>query len=266
MDRIQAQIDAVTGSSNAPRHPHQPPPPQAPPFNNGFPHQMMMPGMMPNMMPGMMNPHELMQGMMEAQMAMAQFGQMAVQMGLVPGVSMDPGLQGNNAQATSGNAGDNFASGVDRGRRGRGGHQAGRGRGGPPGSRGPAQHSNAPTSQPALNTSNAILPPAAAPRPPPTLHQPNPVLSQVSNSQSVPTRPLSPTLCKFSTACTHANCRYSHPSPAATPESGMVLSNDPCAKGLNCDDKDCTFAHISKAAKGTIGNESKSLCYKNADS
>jgi len=42
-------------------------------------------------------------------------------------------------------------------------------------------------------------------------------------------------------------CRYSHPSPAATVESALVLSNDACEKGNKCDDKDCTKSHVSPA-------------------
>ncbi|KAI0000884.1 hypothetical protein BJV77DRAFT_971391 [Russula vinacea] len=48
-----------------------------------------------------------------------------------------------------------------------------------------------------------------------------------------------PTLCKFSLKCTNPHCRWSHPSPVATPESGMVLSNEPCEQGKDCKDKDC---------------------------
>jgi len=62
-----------------------------------------------------------------------------------------------------------------------------------------------------------------------------------------PVRPLSPTLCKFSTKCGNATCRYSHPSPVATPESALVLSTDACAEGLSCKDADCTKSHPSPA-------------------
>jgi nuclear polyadenylated RNA-binding protein NAB2 len=64
---------------------------------------------------------------------------------------------------------------------------------------------------------------------------------------ALPERPQSPTLCKFAAKCTNAQCRYSHPSPVATPESGMVLSNDHCEKGKNCKDQDCVKAHVSPA-------------------
>ena len=65
---------------------------------------------------------------------------------------------------------------------------------------------------------------------------------------AVPERPQSPTLCKFSLKCTNPHCRWSHPSPVATPESGMVLSNEPCEQGKDCKDKDCIKSHISPAA------------------
>jgi len=47
--------------------------------------------------------------------------------------------------------------------------------------------------------------------------------------------------------CTNALCRYSHPSPVATAESGVVLSNEACDKGKDCKDKDCIKSHISPA-------------------
>ena len=62
-----------------------------------------------------------------------------------------------------------------------------------------------------------------------------------------PERPQSPTLCKFSTKCTNALCRWSHPSPVATAESGVVLSTEACEKGKNCADKDCVKSHVSPA-------------------
>ncbi|KAJ3543289.1 hypothetical protein NMY22_g3200 [Coprinellus aureogranulatus] len=74
-----------------------------------------------------------------------------------------------------------------------------------------------------------------------------PDASPKSATYAVPERPQSPTLCKFGTKCTNAHCRYSHPSPVATSESGIVLSNDPCENGKDCKDKDCTKAHVSPA-------------------
>jgi len=91
------------------------------------------------------------------------------------------------------------------------------------------------------------------PQPAPVLAAPKPTVPAAAPSPatkpnySTPERPQSPTLCKFSLKCTNASCRYSHPSPVATAESGVVLSNDPCEKGKNCKDKDCIKAHVSPA-------------------
>ena len=68
-----------------------------------------------------------------------------------------------------------------------------------------------------------------------------------------PERPQSPTLCKFGLKCTNPLCRYSHPSPVATAESGVVLSNDPCENGRDCKDKDCIKAHVSPAVLSPNG-------------
>lgn len=53
----------------------------------------------------------------------------------------------------------------------------------------------------------------------------------------LPDRPASEELCKYGVDCRNAVCHYSHPSPAATKESGLVLTKDVCEKGLECDDK-----------------------------
>lgn len=63
----------------------------------------------------------------------------------------------------------------------------------------------------------------------------------------LPERPQSPTLCKFNTKCNNAHCRYSHASPVATAESGLVLSNEACENGKDCKDPDCTKSHVSPA-------------------
>ena len=80
-----------------------------------------------------------------------------------------------------------------------------------------------------------------------------------SNGVEYPERPGTPTLCKFALACTNPVCRYSHPSPAATVESGLVLSNEACEKGVKCDDKDCTKGHPSKAILDPNGAFSRRL-------
>lgn len=58
-------------------------------------------------------------------------------------------------------------------------------------------------------------------------------------------RPSTPSLCKYGLKCTNPQCRYSHPSPVATAESGMVLSTEFCPQGKACKDKDCKMGHVS---------------------
>jgi len=86
----------------------------------------------------------------------------------------------------------------------------------------------------------------------------------------LPDRPASEELCKYGVDCRNAVCHYSHPSPAATKESGLVLTKDVCEKNLECDDKvgrvvfvatlgsrtdalyfrqDCPKSHVSPAQK-----------------
>ena len=102
----------------------------------------------------------------------------------------------------------------------------------------PSEEQPSPTQSadaPALNPTTTVAPTPTPPQPP-------------RPSFAVPERPQSPTLCKFSLKCTNAQCRWSHPSPVATPESGVVLSNEPCEKGKDCKDKDCIKGHVSPAA------------------
>ncbi|KAF8526052.1 hypothetical protein BU17DRAFT_83565 [Hysterangium stoloniferum] len=87
----------------------------------------------------------------------------------------------------------------------------------------------------------AVLPqPQSAPAPVSTPEAPN-----LSTSATVPERPGTPSLCKYALKCTNPQCKFSHPSPVATVESGVVLSTEFCPKGKNCKDKDCTFGHVS---------------------
>lgn len=68
----------------------------------------------------------------------------------------------------------------------------------------------------------------------------------------LPSKPTSEELCKYGVDCKNAVCRYSHPSPSATRESGLVLSKDICDKGkggLACEDRDCPKSHVSPAQK-----------------
>jgi len=105
----------------------------------------------------------------------------------------------------------------------------------------PLQIEEQPVPTPQLTEAPVSTPtPAAAPNPTP----PQPIRPNFA----VPERPQSPTLCKFSLKCTNPHCRWSHPSPVATPESGMVLSNEVCEQGKDCKDKDCIKGHISPAA------------------
>lgn len=230
-DEVQARIDSITGVG-------------------GMDPTMVMqqagfhPGMMPQGM-DMANPMALQEMMMNQ---MALMAQMATSMGILNPATgqmggFPPGMGGPGFDGGPGQMG---------GRGGRGG----RGRGGPPG-RGRGGH---------LNGGEPGRTPDATPTSAPVV-APTPVqassLQPTPGSQGRPgfvplERPQSPTLCKFNLKCTNPTCRYSHPSPVATPESGVVLSNDPCEKGINCTDADCIKGHVSPAVKngGPIG-ESK---------
>lgn len=103
-----------------------------------------------------------------------------------------------------------------------------------------------PRSAPEVAAPSATI---AAPNvaPPTPIAAPTPVAPGGFTGYILPERPQSPTLCKFGLKCTNAHCRYSHASPVATPESGVVLSNEACEKGKDCKDKDCIKAHVSPA-------------------
>lgn len=173
------------------------------------------------------------------------------------------GMNGFNGSPQMNN--NNMNGGTTGNGRGRG---SGRGRGMGRG-RGHAPSSSIPSSSEA-STSNAAAPSQAlkivAPTPTTATAPINPsssatsVLSSASTTQSqqrsgfvLPERPQSPTLCKFGLKCTNAHCRYSHPSPVATAESGVVLSNEACDKGKDCKDKDCIKAHVSPAVLNPQG-------------
>ncbi|KAH9174919.1 hypothetical protein EDB89DRAFT_2113391 [Lactarius sanguifluus] len=197
---------------------------------------------------GFMGPNPLLlQEMMMNQMAM--MAQMASSLGMMNpgqfgGFPMQPGAQ--DVPMYGGPGGYNgpplIAGGPSRGRgSGRGGF-SGRGRGGAP-SHLPAPESAPQEEQPSPQSIEAPAPnPTPIVAPTPTLPQPAPL------NFAVPERPQSPTLCKFSLKCTNPHCRWSHPSPVATPESGVVLSNEACEQGRECKDKDCIKGHISPAA------------------
>lgn len=255
-DEIQARIDSIV--NNAEQNMMMPP---------GFPSMMEM-----NQMAAanMTNPI-LLQEMMMNQMAL--MAQMATSMGIInpatgqfagqgfqgvvpPDMNIFPPPNMNNGFASQqGGANPPTNNGI-RGRgAARGGRGTGRGRGGSAvgGSSGPSQTSTHATPAQITDVTQSSLT-VVAPAP----VAPTPVITTPvtpTPAYAVPERPLSPTLCKFGLKCTNAHCRYSHPSPIATAESGVVLSNDPCEKGKDCKDKDCIKAHVSPAVLNPNGNQ-----------
>lgn len=253
-DDIQARIDNIVNSGS---------PEQSMMMNGGFPG---MNGMDMNQMAGMANPLMLQEMMMNQ---MALMAQMASTMGLPqqfggPGYPMQGVMPGNMNMFPDG-MNNGFPgpqqmgvnSGMNTGGRGRGGARgrgAGRGRGGMASS--PPKMGES-TSISSANDAPAPQPlPIAAPTPVATSAPAASVIPSAAPQRTgfvVPERPQSPTLCKFIVKCTNAHCRYSHPSPVATAESGVVLSNDPCEKGKDCKDKDCIKAHVSPAVLNPQG-------------
>lgn len=234
-DEIQARIEAVThqkamggGLVN--------------PGFNGMPNQMGSMGMPDmNAFNAGMNPMALQEMMMNQ---MALMAQMANNMGMLSGQGPMMAPNSNQPQVP-----DSQSHGQGMNRRGT---NRGRGRG--------ASHSSPQrSSEGNNNTSSATSTPPtfAAPTSTPAA-QP----SQMSAGFTPPERPQSPSLCKFGLKCTNALCRYSHASPVATPESGVVLSNDPCEAGTKCTDKDCIKSHVSPAAVGIAsGKTSQSFFF-----
>jgi hypothetical protein len=216
---------------------------------------MGMPGMDMNAMAASMTNPIMIQELMMNQMALMaqisgmmnpnQFGAQGFQMQNMQGdMGMFPGGGMNGAQGGRGRGS------------GRGGRGAGRGRG-----RGAAPSSGItevvdPVGQDAAEAQAPVEAPQAV------VAAPIPVLAaaEALSGQRVgfvaPERPQSPTLCKFSMKCTNPICRYSHPSPVATAESGMVLSNEACENGKDCKDKDCVKAHVSPAVLNPQGSYS----------
>lgn len=170
-----------------------------------------------------------------------------------------PSGGGNNAGGfngtTQGQSSRNpEASGPGGRGRGRGSAIHGGNRGGGPGGHvngtpTPAPATAPPTVAPSAPATNPAVPSTAVIAAPVVEPQPRTAAAAARSPLVVshPERPGTPTLCKFSINCTNPVCRYSHPSPAATAESALVLSNDPCEKGNKCDDKDCTKSHVSPA-------------------
>ncbi|KAF8911484.1 hypothetical protein CPB84DRAFT_1812332 [Gymnopilus junonius] len=257
-DDIQARIDNIVSNSPEPNM-------MMPP---GFPGM----GMDINAMAANMANPLMLQEMMMNQMAL--MAQMASSMGIInpatgqfnaPGFPMQgimPAdlamLQNNMNNAFPQQAAVNGQmNGAGRGRgigRGRGtGRRGGSLVGGPDRSTiaikpadAPANETTTPQPSTPIVAPTPITPaPSSAPSAPARVAAP---AAQAQPMYAVPERPQSPTLCKFGLKCTNAHCRYSHPSPVATPESGVVLSNEACEKGKDCKDKDCIKAHVSPAA------------------
>lgn len=187
-----------------------------------------------------MDPSSMNQGAL-AEALMAQNHLLQNMMSMMQG-GMVPTMQGmSGPMAPNGPNGPQVPSnghgqGPQRGRgRGRGG------RGGAPVDGGHQAVSNGP---------NAPVPAkVVAPTPPtPVIQAPQQKTAVPAPTPSeLPNRPLSPTLCKFGVNCTNSLCRYSHPSAAATQESGIVLSTEACSEGRFCKDKDCKLSHPSSA-------------------
>ncbi|SCV68357.1 BQ2448_478 [Microbotryum intermedium] len=65
----------------------------------------------------------------------------------------------------------------------------------------------------------------------------------------LPSKPTEEAICKHGVDCSKPQCPYSHPSPVATKESGLVLSSAACEKQVACADPDCPKSHVSPAQK-----------------
>ncbi|KAG9312120.1 hypothetical protein JVU11DRAFT_7407 [Chiua virens] len=259
-DEIQARIDAVT-NGGMPANAATSDPAMMMGFQNGVGMDMTAANVNANTM--------VLQEMMMNQMAL--MAQMATSMGMLnpsTGQMMAggfPGMpQGDVGLYQGGGVfgpGQSSTQGING--RGRGGGRGGRGRGGGPGRSGHTGASTTPSSevptptqtevQPQLPSETNATQPAepsvsiVAPKPiPASTQQPAPTQQQ-RIPYALPERPQSPTLCKFGTKCTNPHCRYSHPSPVATAESGVVLSTEVCEKGKDCKDKDCIKSHVSPA-------------------
>lgn len=234
VSQIQAKIDGITGSQpNAMINlPQVAMPMNPPPMNFTMQEMMLMNWDMMRQMAntlGMLAPNA-----MGSVPPMGAFGMPQQVPGFVPPMGIPP-QQGHGM--------------MNRGSPNRGGGQmGGRGRGHSKPSGAPAQDSLA-TSTPSVAPG---VPPAAAPpsAPPaqPISQQPARTPAQESAptaNYNLPLRPGTPSLCKYGLKCTNAQCRFSHPSPVATVESGVVLSTEFCTQGKDCKNKHCTLGHVS---------------------
>ncbi|KIM26917.1 hypothetical protein M408DRAFT_330289 [Serendipita vermifera MAFF 305830] len=200
--------------------PNGPPGMQQPPPMGGFNPDAQMQGMNPNfaMTEMLVQQNALLQGLLHT---MANGMQMPLP-GIpgMPGMP-GPGMPGMGPPPFNGRGGPGFNNN---------GRQGGPPRPGPPNAGPPPGHANG----------DKQGPPAGIEAPQPV----KPLFNAPSNP-ALFDRPLSPSLCKFGVNCTNALCRYSHPSAAASAESGVVLSTEACPAGRHCADKDCTLSHPS---------------------
>lgn len=88
-----------------------------------------------------------------------------------------------------------------------------------------------------------------------------PPTTKGKEATAIPDKPLSPDLCKYGVGCTNIRCLFSHPSPAATESSGIVLKKEACPEGKICKDADCPYSHVSPAqVHGAASGERRVLC------
>ena len=251
-DEIQARIDNITNNSSEPNMM----------MGSGFP-GLPVGGMDMNAM-AMANPIMLQEIFMNNMALMQQLSsQIGMLQGFAPqGLNMPGGGVPSDIRMFP--AGQN--NHTNQGNRGRGNGRSGRGSGrGRGGSHAQSPKPSEPTTAPVsdvLTLSNqlpktspvtpTIVAPSSSPASftatvAPLVAEPTPMQATPPIPYVIPERPQSPSLCKFGLKCTNAHCRWSHPSPVATPESGVVLSKEACENGRNCKDKDCIRAHVSPA-------------------
>ncbi|KAG6879918.1 hypothetical protein C0992_009582 [Termitomyces sp. T32_za158] len=251
-DEIQSRIDNIVNSSSE----------QSLMMGSGYPGMAGAGGLDMSTMAGMANPMVFQDILMNQMALMAQMTNMMNGGQFVgPGGFPMQGMPGDMGMYTGGMnngfQGQMNSTEMNGRGRGRGGIRGGRGGGL---NRGRGGSTTAAASSPTLKTlepspgsdspaSHAIpivAPAPVTPAPSTVSTQPNPPVPQ-RLGYALPERPQSPTLCKFSIKCTNAQCRFAHPSPVATAESGVVLSNEACEKGKDCHDKDCIKGHVSPA-------------------
>ncbi|KAK0484344.1 hypothetical protein EDD18DRAFT_1293360 [Armillaria luteobubalina] len=238
-DDIQARIDNITNTPDANMM-----------MAAGYPG---MNGMDMNAMAAsaMGNPLMLQELMMNQMALMAQIsGMMGPGQFNASGFPMQNGMPGDMNMFQNGgmNGFQNGPQGMNGNTRGRG---SGRGRGN---GRGRGGHtpslSGSKLAEGVVEAEPAQQIPIVAPTP--TAAKPAHAAAPSGTSQQrlgyvYPERPQSPTLCKFGLKCTNPHCRWTHPSPVATVESGVVTSTEACENGKDCKDKDCVKAHVSPA-------------------